>query len=100
MTKGEFMPRFLVPLAIALVGATLFGHGAFIHAKAVVAQVLLERAFAETIATGHPVKPWSWADTVPMARIAVKRLGVTTIALAGSSGQSLAFGAGHVDDSA
>ena len=94
------MPRFLVPLAIALVGVALFGHGALIHAKAVVAQVLLERAFAETIATGRPVKPWSWADTVPVARIEVKRLGVSTIALAGASGQSLAFGAGHVEQSA
>jgi len=100
MTEGEMMPRFLVPLAIALVGAALFGHGAFIQAKAVVAQVLLERAFTETLAKGHPVKPWSWADTVPVARIAVKRLEVTTIALAGSSGQALAFGAGHLEGSA
>ena len=94
------MPRFLIPLAVALVGLILFGHGALIHAKAIVAQVLLDRAFAVTIATGRAVKPWSWADTVPVARIEVKRLGVSTIALAGSSGQALAFGAGHVEDSA
>ncbi|WP_315778491.1 MULTISPECIES: class GN sortase [unclassified Bradyrhizobium] len=94
------MPRVLIPLAIALVGLALFGHGALIHAKAIVAQVLLDRAFTRTIATGHPVKPWSWADTVPVARIEVKRLGVSTIALAGSSGQALAFGAGHVEGSA
>jgi sortase A len=100
MTNGEMMPRFLIPLVIALVGIALLGHGALIHAKAIVAQLLLERAFTETIATGHTVKPWSWADTVPVARIEVKRLGVTTIALAGSSGQSLAFGAGHVEQSA
>lgn len=94
------MPRFRIPVAIALLGATLFGHGALIHAKAIVAQVLLDRAFAETIATGHPVKPWSWADTVPVARIEVKRLGVSTIILDGSSGQALAFGAGHVEATA
>ncbi|WP_315759541.1 MULTISPECIES: class GN sortase [unclassified Bradyrhizobium] len=94
------MPRFLIPLAIALAGLALFGHGALIHAKAIVAQVLLDRAFSETIATGRPVKPWSWADTVPVARIEVKRLGVSTIALAGSSGQALAFGAGHVEGTA
>ncbi|UFZ02821.1 class GN sortase [Bradyrhizobium ontarionense] len=94
------MPRFLIPLAIALVGIALFGHGALIHAKAIVAQVLLDRAFSQTIATGHPVKPWSWADTAPVARIEIKRLGVSTIALDGSSGQALAFGAGHVEGSA
>ncbi|WP_315811999.1 class GN sortase [Bradyrhizobium sp. SZCCHNR2028] len=94
------MPRVLIPLAIGLVGLALFGHGALIHAKAIVAQVLLDRAFTRTIATGRPVKPWSWADTVPVARIEVKRLGVSTIALAGSSGQALAFGAGHVEGSA
>ncbi|BAM86602.1 conserved exported hypothetical protein [Bradyrhizobium oligotrophicum S58] len=94
------MPRVPIPLSIALVGLTLLGHGALIHAKAMVAQLLLDRAFSQTIATGHPVKPWSWADTVPVARIEVERLGISTIALAGSSGQALAFGAGHVEGSA
>ncbi len=82
---------------ILLVGLILFGQGAYIHAKALLAQVLLERAFATTIATGHPTKPWSWADTWPVAQIEVKRLKASTIALAGSSGQALAFGPGHVE---
>ncbi|MBR0757230.1 class GN sortase [Bradyrhizobium jicamae] len=94
------MPRFLPPLIFALIGLILFGQGAYIHAKALLAQVLLERAFTKTIATGHPVKPWSWADTWPVARIEVKRLHVSTIALAGSSGQALAFGPGHVEQTA
>ena len=51
----------------------------------------------QTIATGHPVKPWSWADTWPVARIEVKRLDASAIVLAGSSGQALAFGPGHVE---
>ena len=93
-------PRFLIPLAVAVVGVALLGHGAFIHAKAIVAQVLLDHAFTQTITTGRPVKPWSWADTVPVARIEIKRLGVSTTALAGSSGQALAFGAGHVEGTA
>jgi sortase A len=75
----------------------LFGHGAYIHAKALLAQVLLERAFDESIATGHPIKPWSWADTWPVARIEIPRLHASTIVLAGSSGQALAFGPGHVE---
>jgi len=91
------MPRFIPPLAFALIGLILFGQGVYIHAKALLAQVLLERAFTKTVATGHPAKPWSWADTWPVARIEVKRLHASAIALAGSSGQALAFGPGHVE---
>ena len=50
--------------------------------------------------TGRAVKPWPWADTWPQARITVKRIGASAIALAGSSGQALAFGPGHVERTA
>lgn len=91
------MPRLILPLLLAVIGLILFGQGAYIHAKALVAQVLLERAFEKSIVTGRETKPWSWADTWPVARIEVKRLRASTIVLAGSSGQALAFGPGHVE---
>jgi len=91
------MPRFILPLLLAVIGLILFGQGAYIHAKALVAQVLLDRAFDKTIATGQATKPWSWADTWPVARIEVKRLHARAIVLAGSSGQALAFGPGHLE---
>src|SRR6266571_5342990 len=91
------MIRFITSLFLVLAGLVLFGQGAYIHAKALLAQVLLERAFSETIASGREVKPWSWADTWPVARIEVKRLHASAIVLAGSSGQALAFGPGHVE---
>ena len=94
------MSRLFVALVLAAAGAILFGQGIYIHAKAMLAQVLLERAFAETITSGRAVKPWPWADTWPEARITVKRLGASAIALAGSSGQALAFGPGHVERTA
>jgi sortase A len=81
----------------AATGLILIGQGGWIHAKALLAQILLERAFAQTVASGHPVKPWSWADTWPVARIEVPRIGAHAIVLAGSSGQALAFGPGHVE---
>jgi sortase A len=81
----------------ALTGAALCGQGLWIKAKAVLAQILLERAFAESIVTGQPVKPWRWADTWPVARVSVPRLKASSIVLAGSSGQALAFGPGHLD---
>jgi sortase A len=82
---------------LALAGLVLLGHGVWIHAKALLAQALLERAFATSLANGHAVKPWAWADTWPVARIEVPRLGRSEIALAGSSGQALAFGPGHIE---
>ncbi|QJP14122.1 class GN sortase [Starkeya sp. ORNL1] len=81
----------------ALAGLVLVGQGLWIHAKALLAQVLLERAFEQTLATGAPAKPWPWADTWPVARIEFPRLGKSVIVLAGSSGQALAFGPGHVE---
>ena len=86
------MSRSFLAIILATAGAILFGQGIYIHAKAMLSQVLLQRAFAETITTGHAVKPWPWADTWPDARITVGRLGASAIALAGSSGQALAFG--------
>jgi sortase A len=81
----------------ALAGLWLIGDALYIHAKAAVAQVLLERAFAAEIASGAVVKPWTWADTWPDARIEVPRLAASAIALAGGTGQALAFGPGHVE---
>jgi sortase A len=92
------MPRLISPLILALVGTILFGDGAYVHAKAWLAQVLLERAFDRSVATGQTVKPWSWADTWPVARIEVKRIGASAIVLSGTSGQALAFGPGHIDE--
>jgi sortase A len=89
--------RALAPILLAAAGLILFGQGAYIHAKALLAQLLLERAFDAAIVTGHTMKPWSWADTWPVARIEVRRIGASAIVLAGSSGQALAFGPGHVE---
>ena len=46
------------------------------------------------------VKPWPWADTWPVARLSVPRLGERWIVLAGASGRTLAFGPGHMDGTA
>jgi sortase A len=88
---------FLAPAALVMAaGLALCGQGLWIPAKAALAQVLLERAFARSVATGQPVKPWPWADTWPVARISFPRLHRSVIVLDGASGQALAFGPGHV----
>ena len=79
-------------LLLAACGLWLIGQGAIIPAKAKAAQILLERAFAESVRTGQAVRPWPWADATPVARIRVPRLGVDEIVLSGGSGEAMAFG--------
>jgi sortase A len=98
MSTGPLKWRTALAVLLALAGLSLVGQGAWIHVKAILAQALLERAFATSLASGHPIKPWTWIDTWPVARIEVPRLRQSVIALEGSSGQALAFGPGHVID--
>ncbi len=94
------------PVAIAFVallaaaGTASFGHGVWIHAKAQVAQVLLHAAWDRTRATGIAAKPWPWADTHPVARLAAPAQDADVLVLAGASGRTLAFGPGHLEGSA
>jgi sortase A len=73
---------------------------AYIPTKAVVAQVLLERAFAQSLAAGQPVKAWGWADAWPVARLEIARIGAQAIVLKGASGEALAFGPSLLDETA
>jgi sortase A len=79
-------------------GLVLFGHAGFIHAKALLAQYLLERSWAQRLDGAAPAvaKPWPWADTVPVARLQVARLDIDRIVLSGASGRTLAFGPAHL----
>ena len=85
---------------LALAGAASFGRGAWILAKAELAQVLLESAWQATLEGEAHVRPWSWADTWPVARLRAPQHGTEVIVLAGASGAVMAFGPGHLDGSA
>ena len=85
---------------LAALGVWEVGHGAWIHAKAQLAQHLLRRAWERTLHGEAAAKPWPWADTWPVARLRVPAQGVDLIVLAGVSGRTLAFGPGHAPDSA
>ena len=77
---------------LCLAGAARLAAGAVVPAKAVVAQVLLERAFDRSLRAHAPQKPWPWADMMPVARVVMPRLGITRIVLDTGSGQAMAFG--------
>lgn len=82
----------LLLAALCLAGMVEIGRGLYVPAKAMVAQVLLDRAFERSLATHAPQKPWAWADMAPIARISAPRLGVTRVVLDSGSGQAMAFG--------
>jgi sortase A len=94
--------RALRVLAVALVavGVWQVGHGVWIYAKARLAQHLLQRAWARTLAGESDVRPWPWADTWPVARLRVPAHGTDLIVLDGVSGRTLAFAPGHAGGSA
>lgn len=89
------MKRNFILSLLLVVGVWQISQGFYIHAKAMLAQVLLERAWAQTLDGKQKVAPWPWADTWPIARLQVPRLNVDMIVLAGDSGRTLAFGPGH-----
>jgi len=76
------------------------GHGAYIPAKAWLAQELMQRAWFRTGAGETRAAPWPWADTWPVARLTAKARGIDLIVLAGGSGRTLAFAPGHLNASA
>lgn len=79
---------------LTLAGAALLLHGLYLPVKAEVAQALLRHAWVQSIESedAHTVKPWPWADTSAVARLITPHR--DDIVLAGSHGESLAFGPG------
>ncbi len=99
MNGWDWLIGGIVAIALVLAFAQL-GQGLYTKAKAAIAQLLLDQAWAETLATSTATRPWPWMDTLPIARIEVPRLGQSSIALAGASGQALAFAPAHLSQSA
>ncbi len=75
------------------------GQGAYIPAKAWLAQELMQRAWQRGASGVEQPVPWPWADTWPVARLVAKSGDVDLIVLAGGSGRTLAFGPGHLSAS-
>ena len=48
------LPIAVLGATILLIGLVMMGQGLWIHAKAALAQQLLERAFAQSVETGAP----------------------------------------------
>ncbi len=86
--------------ALLCLGFWQLGQGAYIPAKAWLAQELMQRAWVRAGGGEERATPWPWADTWPVARLTAKQRDVDLIVLAGGSGRTLAFGPGHLSASA
>ncbi|XOF35182.1 MAG: class GN sortase [Candidatus Electrothrix sp. YB6] len=90
----------LAAVLCSAVGMLLCGNSMWIHAKGLLAQLLLHRAWEQTLSRNVPVRPWPWADTWPVARLQAEKDGREMIVLAGQSGEALAFGPGMLQTGA
>jgi sortase A len=98
-SAANVMRRFGAWL-LALLALGLVVDAGWLHAKAWLAQVLLQDAWTQTRAMQLPQQPWPWADTHPVARLRVAAHDVDQIVLAGDAGRTLAFGPGWAEASA
>ena len=102
MRRRRSLRGAVAALGLVLVATGLWqlGSAGWIHAKAALAQVLLARAWAETLDGASMARPWPWADTHPVGRLRVPGLEVDQIVLAGANGRTLAFGPALLDGTA
>lgn len=77
---------------IFLGGATLTARALYMHAKAELAGILIRKAWEQSLQSGESHAPWPWADTHPIARLRIPRLGYDEIVLEGATPRTLAFG--------
>jgi len=77
-------------------GSIMVGQSFYMSAKAEVAQYLIGSAWNSRLSNQPAVKPWPWADIQAVAKIEVPRLHITQYIMSDSSGEALAFGAGHL----
>ena len=96
----KFFASRLVVSSLLCLGFWQFGQGAYIPAKAWVAQELMHRAWQRAGGGKEEPAPWPWADTWPVARLTAKGGDIELIVLEGGSGRTLAFGPGHLSISA
>lgn len=108
-TLSEKLPRNIGSRDVLAAGLMLGGLG-FVAAglatpaKAALGQFLLERAWSQSVAAEQSethvaetaVRPWSWADIAPIARLRFPRLGEDRLVLNQATGEGLAWGPGHV----
>ncbi len=96
------MKKLILVVLIMIVGVGFVVDSGYIYAKAQLAQEFIEGAWEETLEKAkkgvkEKVKPWSWADTWPVARMQMPDHDVDLYVLNGATGNALAFGPGYMN---
>ncbi len=91
---------YWIMACVLCLGFWQLGQGAYIPAKAWLAQELMQRAWLRARRDVERPAPWPWADTWPVARLTTSSKDVDLIVLEGGSGRTLAFAPGHLSASA
>lgn len=92
--------RVLVALVL-LSGVALTGRALYVRAKAELAEVLIHRAWEQSLQSGGAsCRPWPWADTYPVARLQIPRLEYDEMVLEGATPRTLAFGPARMQSGA
>lgn len=96
---ARLRPGWIAVSCLFCLGFWQLGQGAYIPAKAWVAQELMQRAWQKTGSVTDVVPPWPWADTWPVAKLSAMSGDTELIILEGGSGRTLAFAPGHMSSS-
>ncbi|MDX1582248.1 MAG: class GN sortase [Thermoanaerobaculia bacterium] len=86
-----------ITVLLLIAGIITLADAIWIPVKAEVAQHLLEHAWERARHGEADARPWIWADTTPVARLAFPDHGEEMLVLEGASGRTMAFGPGHLN---
>lgn len=85
----KWLSTFLIICALAIILYSLW-----LPSKAWLSEQLIYHSWQQAQKNKGPVKPWPWADTVPIAKLSLNRIRRSIILLKGVDPTSLAFSAG------
>ncbi len=92
--------RKILSRVAVIVGLGLMAKVGYVHAKSLLAQLLLDRAWSKAQKGDQDARPWPWADTRAVARLSAPGHGISMVVLSGANDHSMTFGPGHLLDSA
>lgn len=94
------MKMTILAFLVVAAGAGLLGRDGYRRVKGLFATRLVAAATTAYLADGETHAPWSWADFRPVGRLYIPRLQLSQDILEGGEGQTMAFGLGHIAQTA
>ncbi|VAW34830.1 LPXTG-site transpeptidase family protein, partial [hydrothermal vent metagenome] len=91
--------KTIVTLMLLTLGLWYVSASGYMLSKAWLSQYLIKAAWEQTLVDKQWHKPWSWADTYPVATLEIPRLSTSSYVLAGTSDRNLAFSITHLSSS-